>query len=174
MSSFQVLWPQVDASATAVRTSQRGATLIVGMIVLVVITLIVINAFVLSSTNLQAVNNMQAREEAIAAANQAIELLVSTSFTSALGAQTLNVDIDKDGNNDYQVQIAAPVCARATLSGVPPPSDVELPALAGAGSWATDWDIVATATNVRSGVSATVQQGIRVSLSDVQKAAACP
>ena len=39
---------------------------------LALITLLVVNAFTLSSSNLKAVGNMQAREETMAAANQAL------------------------------------------------------------------------------------------------------
>lgn len=159
---------------TARHGAQRGATLIVGLVILVLMTLIVINAFVVSSSNLQSVGNMQVRDESIAAANQAVERLISTSFTDALGSQTMAVDINKDGVSDYSVVIATPTCIRAALVGTPPPSDVELPALATGGSWVTEWDIDSMVKHLASGGEVHIRQGIRVALTEAQKMTACP
>lgn len=154
---------------------QRGATLIIGLIMLVLITLIVVNAFNLSTTNTKSVANMQVREEAVAAANQAIERLISSPFTNALGTQTFQVDIDKNAVNDYTVAMATPVCIRAKAATEGSPSDVELGAAMSSGStWNTDWDIQARVEDPASGASVNVRQGVRVLLSDIQKQAACP
>ncbi len=64
------------------RSPQRGATLIIGLIMIVLISLIVINAFTLSSSNFKSVVNMQIRDEASAAANQAVEQVIGSDFTS--------------------------------------------------------------------------------------------
>lgn len=155
--------------------NQRGATLIIGLIMIVLITLIVVNAFTLSSSNLKSVGNMQVREEALAAANQAVERLISAPFTDSLGAQTFDVDINKDGINDYSVAVAVPVCTRALIAYTAPPSDVELPPEMSSGSeWSTEWDISSTVTDPASGASVTVREGVRVLLSQTKKDAACP
>lgn len=155
--------------------TQRGATLIIGLIMIVLITLIVVNAFSLSSTNLKAVGNMQVRNEEIAAANQAIEQVISSPFTDAPVTQSLNVDINKDGVNDYVVVIAAPTCMRAVVAASADPSDVELdPSMSSASTWNTEWDIDSKVTDVASGASVRVRQGVRVLLSDTQKTAVCP
>lgn len=118
------------------RASQRGATLIVGLIMLVLIMLTVTAAFVLSGTNLRAVGNLQTRNEAEAAANRAIEEVIGSllvpswpsgcsasstdstcqpiTSTVAPVATVSNVDINNDGTIDYTVRIQAPVCVRAT------------------------------------------------------------
>jgi Tfp pilus assembly protein PilX len=154
---------------------QRGATLIIGLIMIVLITLIVVNAFMLSSSNLKSVGNMQVRDEAIAAANEAIELVVSSSFTDAPTAQQINVDINKDGINDYVVALAQPTCIRAAAATNAAPSDVELgAAMSVAPTWNTDWEIQANVTDVASGATVTVREGVRVLLSQIQKAAVCP
>ena len=163
------------ARRTAGAGTQRGATLIIGLIMLVLITLILVNAFTLSSTNLKSVGNMQVREEAIAAANQAAELVISSPFTDAPVAQSINVDINKDGINDYVVAIAAPTCVRALVAASAAPSDVELGSSMSSGStWNTEWDIDATVTDAASGASVHVRQGVRVLLSNTQKTAVCP
>ena len=158
------------------RLAQRGATLIVGLIMLVLITLIVINAFTMSSTNLKSVGNMQVRGEAIAAANQAIERVIDSSFTNALGSQNIGVDINKDGVDDYTVAVATPVCLRAiqgTSASAPSGSETG-GSLTGSADWTTEWDISATVTDVASGASVTVREGVRVLLSLAQKNIACP
>jgi len=159
----------------AAPSAQRGATLIVGLIMIVLITLIVVNAFTLSSSNLKSVGNMQMRDEALAAANQGTERLISAPFTDNLGTYTYTVDINKDGTNDYQVVIAPPTCVRAVQATVAPPSDVELgPAMSAGGTWNTDWDLDATVTDSASGAAVRVRQGVRVRLSQTQKDLACP
>lgn len=167
--------PARRAARSAGPSRQRGATLIVGLIMMVLITLIVVNAFTLSSSNLKSVGNMQMREESVAAANQASERLISSTFTSALGSQTFTVDINKDDVDDYSVAVAVPTCIRAAQASAGAPSDVELGTAMSSGStWNTDWDIDATVTDASSGAAVRVRQGVRVLLSDVQRAAACP
>jgi Tfp pilus assembly protein PilX len=157
------------------RAAQRGVTLIIGLIMIVLITLIVVNAFTLSSSNLKSVGNMQVRQEAVAAANEAIELVISSSFTDAPVAQSVNVDIDKNGTTDYVVAVAAPTCIRASAATTAAPSDVELGSALSAGStWNTDWDIDATVTDSASGAAVHVREGVRVLLSNTQKTAVCP
>lgn len=160
------------AKRSAGAASQRGATLVVGLIMIVLITLIVVNAFTLSSSNLKSVGNMQVREEAIAAANRAVEQLISAPFTNSLGTQSFTVDINKDDTDDYTVAVAVPTCIRALQATAAAPSDVEL-AMPGS-TWNTEWDIDATVTDSASGASVRVRQGVRVLLSQTQKDTACP
>jgi Tfp pilus assembly protein PilV len=160
----------------ASRSAQRGATLIIGLIMIVLISLIVVNAFTLSSGNLKSVGNMQVRDEAVAAANQAVERLISDPFTNALGTVTYAIDINKDGTNDFSVVVATPTCIRAARASSASPSDVELPPEMSTGAnWNTDWDIRAKVTdNHNSGATAEVRQGVRVLLTQVDKDAKCP
>ena len=154
---------------------QRGATLIVALIMLALITLLVVNAFTLSSSNLKAVSNMQVRDETIAAANQALEQVISSNFTSPLTNHTVQVDINKDGTEDYTVAIATPVCIKASQATVGSPSDVELgAAMSAGGTWHTDWELKASVNDSATGARATVTTGITVLLSQAAKAIACP
>ena len=155
---------------------QLGATLIIGMIMLVLITLVVVSAFTLSSSNLKTVGNMQMREEAMAAASQAVERVISAPFYNSLQPQTFTVDINKDGVDDYSVAVTAPVCIRAKAASVAAPSDVELPVAMQTGAeWNTDWEIDATVTDSHgSGATARLREGVRVRLSQTQKNSACP
>ena len=79
------------------------------------------------TTNFRSVSNMQFREEAIAAANKAIEQVISSPFTAAPAAEAINVDIDNDATTDYVVQIAAPLCVFATQAFGADPSSLALP-----------------------------------------------
>ncbi|MDB5762385.1 MAG: hypothetical protein JWQ21_1380 [Herminiimonas sp.] len=152
----------------------RGATLIVGLVMLTVITLMVISAFTLSSTNLKSVGNMQFRNEAIAAANKAIEQVVGSAFTTGTTTQSINVDINNDGTVDYVVSVAPPVCIRASVGGAPVLSSVSLTNMSTTGFWNTVWDIDATVTDVVSGGSVRVHSAVRVLRTDTQKTTECP
>lgn len=158
----------------ASKHNQRGMTLLVGMIMLVLITMMVTTAFTMSTSNLKAVGNMQARDEAIAAANVAIEQVLGSPFTAAPAAESINVDINNDGNNDYVVSIATPVCIRAFIDTAGVTSSLTLgAAMSAASSWNSVWDINAVVDNTKTGAKTTVNAGVRVLLTQTQKDAVC-
>lgn len=77
---------------------QSGATLIVALIMLIVMTLGAVLSYNLSKSSLQIVGNQQAQQQTASAARQALELAISrnlfaTSPTTAFGA-TNAVDVD--------------------------------------------------------------------------------
>lgn len=152
----------------ALARNQRGATLIVGLIMLLLFTLMVSSAFMMSGTNLKAVANMQSRDEAVAAANMAIELVASDDFASTPAASTINVDLNNDDVSDYTVQIAAPVCVNASMADVTAPSSAQLLVVTSY-TWNTVWDITATVNDPVSGATVVVRSGLRVLLSEAQK-----
>ena len=153
---------------------QSGATLIVGLIMLVLITLIVLSAFTFSSSNLKSVGNMQVREEAIAAANLAIEQVIASPFTDAPTSQEINVDINKDGINDFVVTVEAPTCIKALIASSPGNTQIGFNTGGGGSTWNTEWDINSRVTDTASGASVQIRQGIRARLSDIQKNLVCP
>ncbi|HUX64294.1 pilus assembly PilX family protein [Sulfuricella sp.] len=158
--------------------AQRGATLVVGLIMLVIITLMVTTAFTLSTTNLKSVGNMQFRNEAVAAGNIAIEKVLGSPFTAAPSAEEILVDINNDGINDYAVSIATPVCVRASVAAPPVLSSVTLVSMSTSYTWNTVWDIDATVAPTSnnpgaSGTSVHVHSGVRVLLSQTDKDAVC-
>ncbi len=157
----------------AFKHNQRGVTLFVGLIMLVLITLMVTSAFTLSTTNLKSVGNMQAKDEAVAAANQAIEELLSSSFTDAPGAVNIDVDINNDGTADYLVAIGAPTCIRASIESAAVKSSGSLPSMSTVNSYNTIWDIEATVNDAKTGVKTTVRSGTRVLLTQAQKDDVC-
>ena len=158
---------------------QRGSALIVTLIMLVLMTVLGGSTFTLASTNLKSVPNNQLHDEAIAAANAAIEQVISSPFTNAPAPESINVDINNDGVTDYTVQFTAPTCVSASTltSSSAPPSSVSLPTAfnaAAATFYDTVWDIDAQVTDVASGASAHVHQGVRVLLDQTQYATVCP
>lgn len=108
---------------------QRGATLIVALILLVLLTLFALTSFNLGKSSLQTVGNMQHRNEAIAAAQQTVEEAVSTTRLfqsptntilngnlSCNGGQpnTKCVDVNGDGKADITVKLTpVPTCVKA-------------------------------------------------------------
>ena len=157
------------------RRAQNGATLVVGLIMLVLLTLVVTTAFMMSSGNLKAVGNMQFRDEAIAAANVAIEEIIGTNFTAAPAAANVDVDLDRDGAVDYTVNVTVPQCIQAVpvaadvsglsgvTSGVPTSTDFN-----------TVWDVEAQVNSVATGAVVTIRQGIRRRITQPQYvASAC-
>lgn len=169
----------------AVRGSQGGAVLVVGLIMLVLITLIVVSAFTMSASNLKSVGNMQIRNEAIAAANQVIEagiegMLVKVGSNEVFTVNpsvpytTQTVDINHDGVADFSIR---PVftCIRALKAANALGSDVELgTSMSSAAEWHTEWDVSATVIDAASGASVEVHQGVRIRLKQADKDTACP
>jgi len=160
-------------SLLASPNAQRGATLVVGLIMLLLITLVVSSAFTLSGTNLKSVGNMQLRDEAIAAANIATEVVLGSPFTNAPAAQSITVDLNNDGTDDYAVEMATPECIRATVSGDAPVCDEEFKPCP-SNTWNTVWKLSATVTDPASGASSMVHSGVRVLLTQSQCDAICP
>jgi Tfp pilus assembly protein PilX len=165
-----------------IRSRERGAALVIGLIMLVLITLMLLAALNLSTTNFRSVGNMQFREEAIAAANHAIEQIVSSPFTNdpAAAAQDIAVDLNNDTVDDYVVSIAQPQCISASQANQALLSSEPLgPSMSVSSNWNTVWDIHATVNSTSGtlnvgGAVADVHAGVRALLTQAQKNAVCP
>jgi hypothetical protein len=97
-------------------TSQSGATLVVALIFLVLMSLFAISAFNSSSSNLRIMGNTQARQESLAAAQMAIESTISSTnfFQNPTGVASVLVDVDGNSVTDYTAKLfPAPTCYRA-------------------------------------------------------------
>ena len=156
--------------------SQRGAALVVGLIMLVLVTVMLISALVMSTSGFRSVSNMQFREEAIAAANRAIDQVISSPFMLTPQAETVFVDIDNDGDTDYSVDIDEPVCISATQAFGADPSSLQVsPSLTVASTWNTVWDIRATvnADENAGGAAIVVRAGVRALLGEADMNSEC-
>ena len=132
---------------------QHGISLLLSLVMLVVITLLVVSAVRMSNSNLKTVGNMQFKNEAVAAAQQAIEQQVMGNVSNFYTPVDQPILI-----NGYTGTISAPVC----LKMVPVPGySVDFSASAPKDTY---WDIKAVVTDTRTGASATLHQGARVRL----------
>lgn len=161
--------------------AQQGVALIVGLIMLLLLTLVVGSAFTLSGTNLKAVGNMQLRNEAIAAANVAIEQKVSSNLTVAPTAEPIEVDINGDGAVDYEVDVE-PTCVSSTIASYASSdglSGEETKDYSGAGApeavvgYNVVLDLKSNVVDVANGTSVSVRAGVRVLLTEAQQAVVC-
>ncbi|MEH6610806.1 MAG: hypothetical protein V7696_15675 [Halioglobus sp.] len=161
------------------RQQSGVVTIFVCMVLLLLITGIITTALSMSTTNLRAVGNVQARDEALSSASVIIENVISSSFATDIGgpaAAVINdfgVDLDKDSVNDYLVNMPAPVCVRATPAIATSFSSVQLPGMSSVTGWNTVWELDVTATAASTGAKIRVIHGVRVLLTDTQKLANC-
>lgn len=159
---------------------QGGAALVTSLIMLALITLLVITALNLGTANFRAVSNTQFRDEATAAANFAIQEVISTPFTDEPQADVVYVKVDGPGtfeDHDYAVNIAVPLCIYASQASSSDPSSVGLsPNLTAASTWNTVWDLNATVLPNENAAEAAVRvrAGVRVLLNEAQKDEVCP
>ncbi|SEB14207.1 PilX N-terminal [Variovorax sp. YR216] len=170
----------------AVKRAQSGATLLVSMIFLVVLTLIVVSAIKVSNVNSKVAGNMQAQREAEAAAQETIEKVISTDFTTLATPSPVTVDINNSGaaGSTYSVDLnPLPTCVSVSpIKSVDldagNPADVPCYASGsvqnsgisgGAGNGDSmcansNWEITASTTPPNAAVSATpavtVRQGV--------------
>ena len=142
---------------------QRGSTLLVALIMLVLLTLIAVSAINSTTTSTQMVGNAQFREEANAAAQQAIEKVLSNVGFMTTAPTPQNIDVNNDGVADYTVTFApAPTClsAKSVVVGDPGVPSVCASSIGAVCYW-TMWDVRAVVSDAKTGASVAVHQGIK-------------
>ena len=180
---------------------QRGATLVIALIMLVVITLLAVSSLSTTNMNLKVVGNMQSRGEALQATQQAIETVISTpqfianpanAVLNPCGtANTLCTDLNSDGTPDYTTRLnPAPSCVAVKAIKV---SELNLSnaedlgcaagqaqqfGVAGTGSGDslcsnTTWDITAETSATASRTRVTVTQGVAVRINTDDSTTSC-
>ena len=172
---------------TATRRDQAGSALIVAIIFLLLLSTLALAGLRSSTSNVQIVGNMQARQEAQAAAQMLIERTVSTdefarNSAGVMARARVNTDFNGDRTTDSTAVLTEVRCMRVRpvpLADLDPanPADaicfgsasIANPGLlpvagAPAGSLCadTDWQLTAQATDARSGVSVALSQGVSV------------
>ena len=180
---------------------QGGATLVVALIMLVLITLFALSSMKTATTNLMVTGNMQAKSEALYAAQETIEAVISTPqfiaspanvvINPCAGPNTRCTDVTGDGAPEYMTQLVPqPLC----MSAKPLKNDTLNLALAedlgcaagqqqqfGVAGAVTGnslcassvWEISAHAQGLNSGANVTVRQGIGVRISADEAGSAC-
>ncbi|MGE5526848.1 MAG: PilX N-terminal domain-containing pilus assembly protein [Rhodospirillaceae bacterium] len=184
------------------RQRQRGATLVIALIMLVLLTLFAVSAMNTGTSNLKIVGNMQSRSEAMSAAQEAVETVISTPLFIANpanavlnpcgAANTICTDINGDGVTDYTTVLTPqPSCVAKRVIQV---SELNLANSDDVGCTAgqqqtfgvsgantgnslcanTVWEISAETTNNLTGAPAGgVTQGIGVRISTDNMATSC-
>jgi Tfp pilus assembly protein PilX len=185
------------------RRTQSGATLIVALIMLVALALFAVSAFNTSNTDLKAAGNAQSRNEALYAAQQAIESTISSpqfiktpadAVPNPCGAaNTLCTDHTRDGQPEYVTRLEpAPRCIRTRTIQADQlnlTQQEELTCAAGqsqqfgvagvdvsaGNSLCADsvWEITAQTRATSGGAAVTVTQGIGVRVAADEMAASC-
>ena len=151
---------------------QRGATLLVVLVMLAMITLFVISMLRLSNANLTLVGNMQVQRQLEASAQQAIEQSISTIgfFTDVStgvpgnsGAWPGGTDRVTTSVNNHAVTVDRPVCVSSQIAeGYSAASQVA--------PEDTHWEVSATAADSVTGASVNLSQGFKIRLA----AGSCP
>lgn len=142
---------------------ERGTTLLMALIMLVVLTLMAISAMQSSTSNMQITGNVQFKREAVAAAQQAIEQVISsTAFTTA-APLPVTIDMNQDGAPDYTVTFSpAPRCSTYTAVDLTQPGlPLECYGSMGPLCYWTLWDVTAVVTDVETKASVIIHQGVR-------------
>lgn len=174
------------------RSEQRGVTLFVGLIMLLLLTILSVTTYHAGKSSLQIVGNMQQRNQVMAAAQEAIEEAVSTRrlyespgavFANPCSgiANTRCVDVNGDGVDDVTVTLTPnPTCIKSQIATLTLPKDVGC--IKGvdpdgnivSGCTDTIWVIRAQADDSVSGASVAVSQGVAVRMLTTDAAKNCP
>lgn len=167
---------------------ERGFVLAIALVMLVILTMLVVSAWRFGNTSLKVAGNMQVKEEAVAAAQQVTEQVISTNFTTTLDAsppewpKQIDVDINRDGNADYKVDVPTPACTStrplqsADLDSTNADDASCIPSatanntgliingvvMAQGQSWCNQqtWNVEARVTDVVTGATAATHQGV--------------
>jgi Tfp pilus assembly protein PilX len=181
---------------------QRGATLVVALVMLLVMTVMVVASFRLGISNLGIVGNTQSRNQSIGAAQQTIEEAISSNLLTTSpasifpapcsGPNTQCYDVDGDATNDVTVTIdPPPSCVKAetiknssldlTLEedrrctlGIP--QNFGTPGGGTSNSLCSNslWDVRAVAEDLNTRTTAVVNQGVGLRVRTADVATSCP
>jgi hypothetical protein len=139
---------------------QRGATLLVTLVMLVVLTLFAVTAFNLSSVNLKIVGNFQQQKITDSVVQQALAQVISTigifETPAAVDLCIPGGNAPACGSSQHKVTIERPRCNYTTAArgytkrlGELTPED-------------TNWDVRAIYTDTTTSASAAIVQGVSV------------
>ncbi len=138
---------------------ERGAVLVIAMIMLIMITLFAVSAIRSSNSELQIVGNAQVKKELAAAAQEAIELKISSivDFNNVIAGVGAASNYSIQGGR-YTVNVSAPVCKYEVVSS----AGTSMTSTGGGQSSMTYWEVVATVTDTTTGASMVTTQGLRM------------
>ncbi|MBF0144142.1 MAG: hypothetical protein HQL57_11510 [Magnetococcales bacterium] len=133
------------------RRSEAGAViLLMGLAILVIMTLFALSSMNIATTDFKIIGNMQMQRQIEAAAQQAIEQVISDADN--FGTAAVGKSLDVDG---FTVTTSKPVCiGSGSVSG--------FSAAWGMSPEDNIWEFKATVQDASSGANAVIWQGIRM------------
>lgn len=147
-------------SGHTMRTRQGGATLLIALVFLVILTLFAISGMNTGVINLRTANNSMSILESQFAAQQEIESVLNSSdnfFPTPIAAET-GKDVDVNGFYTVKVDRSSPVCL--FIRAAPGYSY----AFAASAPKDTVWEVVASAKDNTFGTTVSVRQGVKIRL----------
>jgi hypothetical protein len=132
---------------------QGGASLVISLIMLVVLTLMAVSSMNLNNTSLKIVGNMQSQKALDNAAQEANATILSSFANFAVPVPTppaMTV-------NGYSVTAATPVCKKSALAFGYQFDDPLAPE-------DTNWELQASASDSLTGSSSVVHNGVKIRL----------
>jgi Tfp pilus assembly protein PilX len=129
------------------RRNQRGATLLVALIFLVMMTLFAVTSINMSTVNMRIVGNMQASKQLDADIQGAIEQTLSTMDQFNLTpAQSIVDDVTIDAPTCIDSQVATGYSA--VVTNIIPEDNT--------------WEVVASKSDPLTGATSTIHQGVQI------------
>lgn len=180
-----------------VRRSQRGVTLVITLVMMLLVGLVAMSSLGGSERNLQISGNMQMRNEALAASQVLVEQTISSAaFTrdpAAAAAVVHAIDLDGDGRADQQVRLdPMPACLRVRpikVAELDPALDSDLSCMgssqqvtgrdftasASGDSLCGDslWNVSAAVSDAVTGAQVRVHQGVSIRIATADSQNAC-
>lgn len=177
---------------------QRGVTLVVALIMLILLTLLVLTSANLGNSSLQTVGNMQQRNEVYTAAQETVEQAISTKFYETPSQpiadkcnnqnNTKCIDTNGDGTTDVTVKLDPAVCMTAQPYVPPNLADNQEVTCAqeqdqaglametkrvNTQCWNTVWELRATANDAVTQATTNFVQGVAVPVPSGDVPAVC-
>jgi len=161
---------RVVASCRPAVRRQRGMSLLIVLIMLVVLTLFALSAINLSTGNLKVVGNMQARQVNEALGLQAIEAVINSvnAFTTPASAVTIvpgngtvsststtSTETTINTSTGYTVKVDTRTCLYAAAA-------TGYSAIVAVAPEDTHWDFGVTVTDNATGAKSVMHQGVKI------------
>lgn len=174
----------------SVVASEAGSVLIISLFMLIVLTLVGVSVIKISTANLQMVNNMQGRHQALAAATDVINQVLSSSFINdtaldagltAVSTASYTYSPQGSGGTSYSVSVSKPclksiVQVRNSEIGALVATNAGFQSCLGTGVWSncyrSVWQLTASVKSGFLGAKTDVTQGSEIILSQVAGIAA--
>ena len=157
---------------TRIPKRERGTTLLIALVFLVILTLFAVSGMNTGIVNLRSANNAQMMVEAEYASQQLIEQTLSSGanfhfiqanfLAWAPATTTTNVDVNGDGITDFVVVANRPRCINVKRILA---SDSDEAGRGGSVDKEYFWEVTATVSDSVFGTSVTMREGIRNRLS---------